>query len=170
MAARFRVSLKGKENFLIGKKIMNNMVKCEKCGNDISKQATKCPKCNSATKLVRLENCKSCKAPLVFDQHVRGFLYGFSIDQSTCPKCGDPQPLFFFTSDVIKQRSRTLSYISLIFLAVSLLCWTFLFSFDTILGVFLGGIYSLMAILQVFFTVFSWVQYSLVAAKEVIKK
>lgn len=82
----------------------NNLIKCEKCGFDISKKAKQCPRCYNATTLEVMDNCRSCGKKLVRNNHFSKYFSTYMKDGTTtrgkyiiehtpCPYCGDPKPL-----------------------------------------------------------------------------
>lgn len=101
---------------------INNLTKCKNCGNAISKIAKKCPNCGSLTKQEKMDNCRSCKKPLVRSKHL-SINYSETIQNGTtkilaynthspCPYCGDPKPLITVSS---KKNFKIFSILTLIF-------------------------------------------------------
>jgi hypothetical protein len=79
------------------------LVVCGKCGNEISRQAMKCPKCGSLSPLVKTVKCRSCGKPLLCADHVKighseymsngTSQYSTYVMEYACSYCGDPEPL-----------------------------------------------------------------------------
>lgn len=77
---------------------MENLVACEKCGNEISPNAIKCPKCKNPTIQEKTSNCRSCGKSLIISAQwdsgtskVNGTTTS-SFFQKLCPFCGEPKP------------------------------------------------------------------------------
>ena len=82
------------------------LIKCKKCGHDISNKAIRCSNCFTSTKTPRFGHCKTCNTELDLDDRFYPSRQTVVVDGTTmpsfgmprpCPKCGDPNPLELFS-------------------------------------------------------------------------
>ena len=76
-------------------------IKCNHCGNMVSRLANRCPKCKTITQTARLDKCRSCGNALIVSEIIsvsqipdstkwRGVSEVATYNK--CPHCGDPRP------------------------------------------------------------------------------